>query len=615
MNMRGLKWTGTAPLAALVVLAMASLASSGCDTYYIPPPPVSIFINNFTPGLVITATDSAGNLVPATLQLQAAVSNSPNTNIIYSVGVDGNYVQGGNNVFGFISSTGLYTAPPAVPTPNTVTVLAVAAADTSQRATTTITLFNQPANPTSLAPGVVTAGKSYTFDIVGNFFAQGATVNLSGAQVNGVQQLGSQEMKVTAQITAPGLLSLNIVNPDSNGDTNAVYIRSEPASPAASGSVAVLVAHAGTDTSGNPVTATKAYVPESDHLAVVNLEANKQIGSVVMPNGYIATMAAAHPSKNQVVVASYASNLVQIVDANSDQVLESLPVPVSTQTTVNGATCTVCGLIVDSARDRAVLDTAAGYLTLNLDDGSTTAPLAAPAAANFSYDPNTQRIYAPFNGTGGAGVTMLDLIAGTVSAVHATGSAALGASPDTAAFDPATALLHVGDANANNYVSLNFNTASASGGAIPTPAASYTITTGCVGAWNGVNLEFTSHVGWFANLGSCVGVANLPASPGTGSPTPPSQIRWAQVPVGPDGLPWANTPTGHPHSLAVYLGADGKSYGLAVRQDSSELLKMDLALLQTANAVTGGVDVNQVDPTNVTVNGVAVSAMTYIPLR
>src|SRR6185312_13578948 len=134
------------PAAALAVLALTSAA---CNTYYIPPPPVSIVLTNFTPDLVISSLDSAGNLVASTLQLSAAVNNSPDTGIIYSVGQDGQYVQGGSNALGFVNAQGVYTAPLVVPTPNIVTVLAVAHVDSHKQATTTITLLNPTATATS----------------------------------------------------------------------------------------------------------------------------------------------------------------------------------------------------------------------------------------------------------------------------------------------------------------------------------------------------------------------------------------------------------------------------------------------------------------------------------
>lgn len=602
------------PRAAALFLLGGALTLTACNTYYTPPPPVSVVLNNFTPNLVIKIVNSNGDLVPNTLQLSAAVANSPNQNLIYSVGQLGNYVLGGSNQLGFISSSGVYTAPEVVPTPNQVVIRAVAQVDATQTATTTITLLNQPANPTSLTPSIVTTGGTYTFDLQGNYFAPDATAQLSGALLNSVQILSPQEAKVNATITAPGLLSLSLNNPVSAGDTNAVFIRSQPSSPPASGAVAVVIAKV-RGASGALVNATKAYVPEPGGLAVVNLDTNQQIASIPMPNGFVATLAAAHPSADEVVVADAASNILQIVDADHDQVISSLALPTLTAVTVDGVSCKVCGLMVDSTRNRAILDTGIGFFTVDLTAGTASAPLAAPPAANFAYDPTTQRIYAPFSNLNGSGVNVIDLAQATVTPAQPGQGQLFGSGTDAAALDPSTALLTVGDSATGTLLAMNFNSALNSGGAIQAPASSYSVTAGCPGSWNAMSLEFTSHLGWFANLGQCVAVASLPAAPSSGAPGGASNLKWAVLPNASDGLPWGNTPLGSPHTLAVYLGLDGRAFGLALRQDGLMLAKLDLVLLQSANPVTGGRDANQVDAQNVTVNGQTVSALTYIALH
>ncbi|MGH9518795.1 MAG: hypothetical protein ACRD2D_04065, partial [Terriglobales bacterium] len=262
-----------------------------------------------------------------------------------------------------------------------------------------------------------------------------------------------------------------------------------------------------------------------------------------------------------------------------------------------------------------IVDSGAGYFTVDLVSGAATAPLSAPPAANFTYDPTTQRIYAPFSNSGGSGVNVIDLAQNTVTMAQPGQGLIFGSGTDAATLDPATALLTVGDAVTGNLLALNFNSALNTGGVIQTPASSYTITGGCPGAWNAMSLEFTSHLGWFANLGQCVAVASLPAAPASGAPGGVSNLKWAVLPNAGDGLPWINTQLGSPHTVAVFLGLNGRAYGVAVRQDGLMLVKMDLLLLQNANPVAGARDANQVDAQNVTVNGQTVSALTYIPLH
>jgi len=591
------------------------LAAAACDTYYIPPPPVTIFINNFTPNLVISSLDSNGNTVASTLQLQAAVSNSPDTAIIYFVGQNGNYVQGGNATLGFVSGTGVYTAPLAVPNPNTVTIKAEAHVDPTQTSTTTVTLLNPTATGTAVTPNVVTQGLSYTFDVTGSNFANGATVQLSGAQSGPVQFISSTELKVTAKIQSAGMLALNVINPFPFGPPNALSIHSQPSTPATSSALATAFGRAGTDASGNPVIAAKAYIPMPDSLAVVNLDANQQFTSVALPNGYVPAMVAANPAQHQVVVASTSSNTLQLVDTDRDLVVQSWTAPVTGTATVDGMTCGICALLVDSARNLAVLDTASGYFTLDLSNGTASSPIASPASTNFAYDPVTQRIYAPFSSGSSNGVNVLDLVAGTVSAAQPGGGNLFGTGTGTSTFDPSTELLTVGDKISGTFLSLNFNNAQAAAGAVQVAATPFTITSGCAGAWKGMDLDFTGHLGWFANLGTCIAAASMPRSAPNGAPGPPTNIRWAQVPPPPDGVAWTNTPLGQPSTLAVATASNGRAYGLALRADGAMLMKVDLALLQQANAVTGGADVNQVDPLNATVNGTQTSALVFIALR
>src|SRR6185312_1296985 len=316
--------------------------------------------------------------------------------------------------------------------------------------------------------------------------ASGATVTLGGAQQTGaVQFVSSGEIKVPALIQSPGMVSLSVVNPFPFGPTDVLSILSQPNVAASSSAVAVIVGRAGVDSTGAPITASKAFIPQpgSQSLAVVNLESGKQIASVVLPAGFTPSMTAADSVSNQVVVASTASNMVQVLDANSNALVQSFAVPVTTTTTVDGGTCMVCAMLVDSGRNLALLDTAAGYFTLNLTTGATSTPLAVPAAAAFSYDASTQRIYAPFHDSTGSGMNVLDLDTGAISRVQTSNGVPFGIGADTATLDPATQLVTVGDSSTGSYLELNFNNALSQSGMVSVAAAPFTITSSCAGVW------------------------------------------------------------------------------------------------------------------------------------
>jgi hypothetical protein len=71
-----------------------------------------------------------------TQQFRATVQNAADTRVTWKV----NGVAGGNGTVGTVSSSGLYTAPAAVPSPATVTVTATSVADATKSASVTVTI-------------------------------------------------------------------------------------------------------------------------------------------------------------------------------------------------------------------------------------------------------------------------------------------------------------------------------------------------------------------------------------------------------------------------------------------------------------------------------------------
>src|SRR5262245_4788634 len=108
----------------LVVIIAAALACIGCgstnsSSRELPGlPPISVSVSPAT-----------GAVQPgATVQFFATVINTTNTGVSWEA--DG--VAGGDASVGTISSSGLYTAPVAVPSNPNVTIKAVSLADTSK---------------------------------------------------------------------------------------------------------------------------------------------------------------------------------------------------------------------------------------------------------------------------------------------------------------------------------------------------------------------------------------------------------------------------------------------------------------------------------------------------
>ncbi|HET9401667.1 MAG TPA: hypothetical protein VFO34_12025 [Candidatus Acidoferrales bacterium] len=127
-------------------LALAALAITGCGG--------GSSTTTTTVGITLNTT-SVTLAVNGSVQFAGVVANSNDTTINWSVcqttstttngtttltANTSTCVAGGNTTLGTISTAGLYTAPTAVPTPNTVAVLATADADKNATATAIVTL-------------------------------------------------------------------------------------------------------------------------------------------------------------------------------------------------------------------------------------------------------------------------------------------------------------------------------------------------------------------------------------------------------------------------------------------------------------------------------------------
>ena len=213
--------------------------------------------------IVITLTPTTAYVpVGDALQFSASVAGTPNAAITWSV----NNAVGGNSTVGFISTSGFYTAPLSVPSPNQVTVMATSQEDGTKFASATVTIVTQssrantvqiasgqtisninvevpPLTPTlsiygagtcsgstcsTAATGVqVAQGGAVTIFLVGNGIVSGTVYSISGnpADVTVVQPTGSQfgqtndgtpsvsfDVKVSAN-AVPGLRNIMVTNP------------------------------------------------------------------------------------------------------------------------------------------------------------------------------------------------------------------------------------------------------------------------------------------------------------------------------------------------------------------------------------------------------------------
>ena len=170
-----------------------------------PPPPVTISISPTSP------TVGGSN----TQQFTATVGNTSNTAVTWQV--EG--IPGGNATVGTVSATGLYTAPFFIPANATVSVTAVAQADTSKSASATVTIVFSNA---------MLIGQ-YAFSYVGwdpSFFtiAGSISANGNGAITGGVSDLNNS-LGVSTGLTLTGTYT---ASPD--GLVEILLTDSQPAS-------------------------------------------------------------------------------------------------------------------------------------------------------------------------------------------------------------------------------------------------------------------------------------------------------------------------------------------------------------------------------------------------
>src|ERR1700722_7038335 len=122
-------WGAQAGILVLVLSGCSGLGTKTGGGRSSPSPEGSSSSVTVTPA---TATIRAGS----NESFAASVSGSTNSNVTWSV----NSVAGGSATTGTIDANGLYTAPTALPTPNTVTITATSAADTTQHVISADTL-------------------------------------------------------------------------------------------------------------------------------------------------------------------------------------------------------------------------------------------------------------------------------------------------------------------------------------------------------------------------------------------------------------------------------------------------------------------------------------------
>ena len=124
----------------------------------------------------VTVSGAAATRLGATTQFSAAVTGSSSTAVTWQV----NGIAGGSAATGTISAAGLYSAPAALPVPNTVTVGAVLTSSTSVSGTLTEAVWNPLPVMTSEAATQTGTSGAVLVDVQGTGFVSGAAIQVGG---------------------------------------------------------------------------------------------------------------------------------------------------------------------------------------------------------------------------------------------------------------------------------------------------------------------------------------------------------------------------------------------------------------------------------------------------
>src|SRR5437588_8344658 len=164
-----------------------------------PPPPSSISVVVSPPSANIRAADS--------FPFAVAVSGTTNTAVTWYI----NTTPGGSGTLGTISTSGNYTAPVALPNPNTITVRATSAADASASGTSTVTLLNPTPVLTGVNPASVGTG-NFSLTVTGSKFVSGAQVFFGTAPLQ-TTFVSTTQLAATGSASSAGTYPITVTNP------------------------------------------------------------------------------------------------------------------------------------------------------------------------------------------------------------------------------------------------------------------------------------------------------------------------------------------------------------------------------------------------------------------
>jgi uncharacterized protein (DUF1800 family) len=192
---------------ALVSLLVPVIFASGCSSHTTGNPN-----GTNSPQPSVTVAGATQVRLGSTTTFTAAVANLTNTAVTWQVDT----VAGGNSTVGTITSAGVYTPPAAIPATNPLTITAVSVASPSTSGSAQLNVVN-PIPVITSATATLASGTSYSLDVLGSSFVDGAQIQVSGAGVT-TTFVSATELQATISVPAgTSSLSVAVLNPNPGG--------------------------------------------------------------------------------------------------------------------------------------------------------------------------------------------------------------------------------------------------------------------------------------------------------------------------------------------------------------------------------------------------------------
>jgi len=161
------------------------------------------------PQITVTVTGPATTRLLTTAQFSAVVSNTTNQAVTWQV----NGVAGGNSTFGTISTSGLYTAPAAMPTPGSATITAISQASSTASGFATDTLWNPTPVLSSATATQQGTSQNYLVDAVGSGFVPTSAIQVGGSSVTTTFVSATELQATVAVVAGTATIAVDVSNP------------------------------------------------------------------------------------------------------------------------------------------------------------------------------------------------------------------------------------------------------------------------------------------------------------------------------------------------------------------------------------------------------------------